>query len=275
MDFATIASSVVSSASARLVFHPIDTLRTIKQTTGGSYHMPIHRYWSGLFPAIGLSVPGFTAYLVAYRQSKAQLSPYLGPTSLANYIVSGSVAEIASSCVWTPTEVLKGRMQIASESQTSWQLVRSIYKLEGIRGFFHGYFLGLVVFLPHSVLWWVTYERIRQYICEGDFNKLQPQHHAVSAALATANAVVWTNFLDVVKTRQQLAYSPEVARLRPSDTKGARVIALNLIKECGLFRALTIGMGMRMLSTVPSSALAMAIMETLHPDPTVAIVQED
>lgn len=275
MDFATIASSIVASTSSRLVFHPIDTLRTIGQTTGGSYRMPLPRYWSGLLPGIGLSVPGFTAYLVAYRQCKGELTPYFGAASLPNYIISGSVAELASSMVWTPTEVLKGRLQIAAKSQTTWELVSGIYRLEGIRGFFHGYFMGLVVFLPHSVIWWVSYENLRLKLSNGDIASLSPGKTALSAMGATSTAVVCTNFLDVIKTRQQLAHSPEVAKLRPSDTLGVRTIAINLLRENGVIRGLTKGMGLRLMSTVPSSALSMAIMETLHPDPTMAIVQED
>lgn len=275
MDVSTIASSVVSAVSVKLVFHPVDTLRTLSQTTGGSYVMPLHRYWSGLLPSLALSVPGSAAYIVAYRQCKTALTPYVGASSLTNYIVSGAVAEISSSFIWTPTEVLKGRMQIADSSQSAWQTVRSIYRLEGMRGFMHGYFMGLVVFVPHSVVWWVTYERTRERMAGGNIYSLRPHENALAAAFATSTAVLATNFLDVVKTRQQLAHSPEVAALRPTDTQGVRVIARNLIKEHGLLRALGKGLGMRFLSTVPSSALGMAIMETLHPDPSFALVQED
>lgn len=205
------------------------------------------------------------------------LSPYVGNNSLTNYIVSGAVAEVASSGIWTPTEVLKGRMQIATHGKpmTTMETIKSIYKAEGIRGFMHGYFMGLVVFVPHSVVWWVSYERIREYMSGNNVSSLTALQYGEAAAIATTTAVIATNFLDVVKTRQQLAHSPEVAKLRPTDTQGVRQIAKNLIKENGFWRAMTKGMGMRFISTVPSSALAMAIMETLHPDPSIAMVQED
>lgn len=275
MDFTTVASSVVASASARLVFHPVDTLRTISQTTGGTYRIPVNRLWSGLLPGIGFTVPGFTAYLVAYRQSKAMLTPYCGSSSIQNYILSGSIAEIASSFVWTPTEVLKGRMQIASKSLNTFQLMKQVYLQEGLKGFFHGYFMGLVVFLPHSVVWWVTYESLLDKWKQSKQSEMQPYNYAVCAASATSSAVVCTNFLDVIKTRQQLSHSPEVAKLRPTDKDGLKSIVKNLVSEKGLLRAFVRGMPLRLMSTVPSSALAMAIMETLHPDPTATIVQEE
>lgn len=278
MDISTIVSSVVSSTSTKCICHPIDTLRTIGQATDGGYRLPLRRYWAGLAPSVALSVPGFTAYLVAYRQTKASLSETLGPQSLTNYIASGAVAEIASSWIWTPCEIIRGSQQISFKSQSTLSLISRIWREEGLRGFYHGYWMGIAVFLPYSVAWWVVYERVREGMAtrkETSVANLSPQYHAMAAAAAAGVAVVSTNFLDIVKTRQQLAHSPEIGALRPDDRKGIFTIAKNLINEQGWRRAIFRGMGMRLLSTTPSTALSMAIMEWLHPDPTIALIQED
>lgn len=278
MDISTIVSSVVSSVSTKCICHPIDTLRTIGQTTDGSYKLPLRRYWSGLAPSVALSVPGFTVYLVAYRQTKASLTDTLGAQSISNYILSGAAAEIASSWIWTPCEIVRGSQQISSKSQSTPALISRIWRQEGLRGFYHGYWMGIAVFLPYSVVWWVTYERVRESVAASQHTtvaNLSPLYHALSAAAAASVAVVSTNFLDIVKTRQQLAHSPEIGSLRPDDRKGVVSIARNLINEQGLRRAMVRGMGMRLLSTTPSTALSMAIMEWLHPDPTIALIQED
>ena len=54
----------------------------------------MHRYWSGLGPSVALTTPAFTAYMVLYRQTKKELTPYLGDTSIYNYVLSGAAAEV-------------------------------------------------------------------------------------------------------------------------------------------------------------------------------------
>lgn len=92
---------------------------------------------------MGLTTPAFTVYMVAYRQSKRELTPYLGESAFSNYVISGAIAEIASSFIWTPMEVLKGRMQILeTKGKASFmRLVSNIYQKEGLRGYFRGYWM--------------------------------------------------------------------------------------------------------------------------------------
>lgn len=247
------------------MFHPLDTIRTLQQTsTNFNYVLPLHRYWRGLGASVALTTPAFTTYMVSYRQCKRYLTPYFGDDSLANYVISGAVAEIASSFIWTPMEVIKGRMQISAKNISTNQIIRHIYKTEGITGFFRGYFMGIVVFLPHSVVWWVTYENAKKWLEQ--HQELGLKEYAISSAAATTTASVASNFLDVVKTRQQLAVSDEISSMRPDDQKSVVQVGRNLIKEVGLFRALFKGLHIRLLHSLPSSVLSMIIVETLNPD---------
>lgn len=228
--------------------------------------------------------------MVSYRQSKRELTPYLGENSITNYVISGSVAEIASSVIWTPMEVVKGRMQISSSGVGTFELIRDIKRNEGIKGFFRGYWMGLVVFLPHSVVWWTTYEEVKRVLGEQqsksysssgdndisdieadekkivDLSELTPTHYAIASAAATVVAQTATNLLDVVKTRQQLAVSHEIATLRPDDQLGVFQVGRNLIREVGFFRACFKGLHIRLLQSLPSSILSMVIVESLNPD---------
>lgn len=213
---------------------------------------------------MSLSVCGFTVYLVAYRQSKQSLSQYLSP--LANYVISGTIAEFTSSFIWTPMEVLKNRLQISTaRSRHPIEVVRQIYRQEGIRGFFQGYWMGIAVFLPHSVVFWVVYENVRKM-------RSKPSNidNAVSAATGTVVATCCTNILDVVKTRQQVAFSPD--SLRASDKLGVLSIGRRLVKESGFWGAATKGLGVRLSASIPSSALTMMLVEYLHPDTSPSAV---
>lgn len=273
MDFQTIAASVAGAVGSKIVFHPLDTIRTLQQTsTNFSYLLPFPRYFRGLGAAVALTTPAFTTYMVSYRQCKRELAPYYGETAMANYVISGAVAEIVSSVIWTPMEVVKGRMQILDSAgpSSTMALVNRIYHKEGIRGFFRGYVMGVVTFLPHSVVWWASYEHCKEYISktrkDQSSNELTALEYGVSSAIAGTTAATASNFLDIVKTRQQLAVSDEISRIRPDDQQSVLRVARNLIREVGLFRALFKGLHIRLMHSLPSSILAMIIVEKINPD---------
>lgn len=257
----------LGAVGSKLALYPIDTLRTLQQTsTSFSYILPIQRYYRGVWPATALTTPAFTIYMVSYRQCKQELTPYLGESAFSNYVISGAMAEITSSFIWTPMEVIKGRMQIkeGEAKASTWNLVKQIYRKEGVRGYFRGYWMGIAVFLPHSVVWWTTYEQAKKYY--GREEELGPLEYGVSSALASTSGAVASNFLDVVKTRQQLAVADEISCLRPDDKFGVFRVARNLVREVGLFRALFKGLHIRLTHSLPSSVLAMVIIETINPD---------
>ncbi|ANB14572.1 Agc1p [Sugiyamaella lignohabitans] len=267
MALETIAASVLGAVGSKLVFYPLDTIRTLQQTsTNFSYFLPIRSYFRGLGASLSLSAPAFTVYMVAYRETKRELAPYLGEAALANYIVSGAVSQLTSSFIWTPMEVLKARMQIHQGPKISTlNLASSIYRMDGIKGFFRGYWMGVAVFLPHSVVWWTTYEYSKELLSKED-QPLKTIDYGIASASASSSAALASNFLDVIKTRQQVAVSEEIARIRPDDRQGVFKVARNLIKEVGFFRAFFKGLHIRLLHSLPSSALAMMIVESINPD---------
>ncbi|ODQ63205.1 mitochondrial carrier [Nadsonia fulvescens var. elongata DSM 6958] len=269
MDQDTIAASVMSSVCSRLVLHPLDTLRTLQQTsTNSSYILPFRSYWRGLGASLALTTPAFTLYMVSYRQCKKELTPYFGSDGMLNYVVSGAMAELVSSFGWTPMEVIKGRMQISggqAVNKSTIDMCRYIYKNEGYKGFFRGYWMGIAVFLPHSVVWWVTYEEIKAAFKRVEKKEeLSTWQYALSSAVSTTTAMIASNFLDVVKTRQQLAVSDEIASLRPDDQKSVIKVAKNLIKEAGFFQAMFKGLSVRLMHGLPSGVFCLVLFEKLN-----------
>uniref|UniRef100_A0A060T6A7 ARAD1B10318p n=1 Tax=Blastobotrys adeninivorans TaxID=409370 RepID=A0A060T6A7_BLAAD len=275
MDSETIAASVAGAVGADLVFYPLDTVITLQQTsTNFSYVLPLRRYYQGFTASVALTAPAFTVYLASYRQCKQQLTPYFGEKSFINYIISGGVAEFASSSIWTPLEVIKGRMQILNSSSSTWQLMGHIYRNEGFKGFYRGYWMGIAVFLPSSVVWWASYEHFKDYASEWKRQRqglserpdLSTLEYGLASGLATISSVSATNFLDVVKTRQQLAAADEITSMRPDDYRGVWNVGRNLVKEVGLWRALVKGLHVRLLHSLPTGIVSMAIVETISPD---------
>ncbi|ANB14098.1 mitochondrial iron ion transporter (predicted) [Sugiyamaella lignohabitans] len=90
--------------------------------------------------------------------------------------------------------------------------------------------------------------------------------YASASTLATAVACTATNFLQVIKTRTQVAASSEVGRIRPDDKESVIKVARNLIKEVGLLRASVKGLHMNLLHAMPASVLGMVIIEAIEPE---------
>lgn len=96
-----------------------------------------------------------------------------------------------------------------------------------------------------------------------DLSTLQ---YAAASSFATFASETISNFLDVVKTRQQLAFSAEIKALRPDDSNSLILVAKNLIKEAGVLGALTKGLHLRLLYALPTGVLSMVIVESIKPD---------
>lgn len=296
MDVATLSSSIISSITSRMVVYPLDTIAIQRQTSTTRPLFPpsqsIFKSFRGLYRGLGVSIcittPAVALYLCTYRQAKESFSPYLGETTY-NYIASGIFAEVTSSFMWTPLEVVKARLQISAAS-TSGSLisqVKEISRAEGIRGFYRGYLMGLAVFIPYNAVWWSSYENSKGI--SQSFGIQQAAYQAaVGSALATTLAASLAHPLDLVKTRYQVSTSESISNLvaaqsspipsdkvsgrqlagsnnRSSDRMGVKYVFRNVMRESG-WRGLYAGIGPRLFCSIPSSVISMAVFEYLKPD---------
>lgn len=127
----------------------------------------------GLYRGLGVAclfhAPALSIYLTTYDSSKLLLGRLIGQEweeTSAVFLASGFVAEVVSGVFWTPMEVVKQRMQVTALqentfSQTSWQLARQTIKTEGFYGLYRGYGITLCVFVPYSMIYFTTYERMK------------------------------------------------------------------------------------------------------------------
>ncbi|KAJ8101751.1 mitochondrial carrier domain-containing protein [Lipomyces tetrasporus] len=287
MDFATISAAVAGSVGSAVVFHPFDTLLTLRQTSiSTSYILPFRQYWRGVTISTLLSTPAYALYLVSYRQAKKEFAPYLGADSGLNYVASGVAAEITSSVLFTPMENIKGRLQLKNGSghESTSELIKNMYKHEGLRSFFRGYWMSLLIYTPNSVFYWYIYENLKNIMRRPSYTELPDEYpassassvpisrdltaaqYAIASSIATVGGESISNFFDIIKTRQQLALSDEIKRMRPDDQHGLLNVAQNLIKEEGIVRALFKGLHIRLMYALPVGVLSMVIVEKLKPD---------
>ncbi|GET01803.1 mitochondrial substrate carrier family protein [Rhizophagus clarus] len=246
-DNTNIIDSSVAAVISRLCTHPLDTIRVRLQTNTTSRSgsklvnnlfiqlirkSPIKSYYSGLAVAASLD------------------------TSTLNHMSSAAIAEICSGVFWTPMEVLKSKLQTYGTSNgtiriNTLQMSKLILENEGIKGFFRGYLLSLVVFIPHTMIYFVLYEKFK--IWTKNERNLTSNDYLINSAIACSIAGSISNILDIIKTRWQVSFSKETPLK----------IMKNMYKNEGGLRAFTRGMGARVLWMVPSSSISMTIYEIL------------
>jgi len=130
-----------------------------------------HRLYRGLPIACLFHAPALSVYLSTYDYCKNYFGRTFGENSLHHPLVhlsSGVIAEVFSGVFWTPMEVVKQRLQVSAFENTnsfknSWDVVSSTLKSEGILGLYKGYFLTLCVFVPYSMVYFMMYERLKEW----------------------------------------------------------------------------------------------------------------
>jgi hypothetical protein len=189
----------------------------------------------------------------------------LAGDSTWNYVAAGTVAELVSSLLWTPLEVIKARLQISRTGQDGKLLyqLRNIARTEGVRGFYRGYVMGLAIYTPYSLASWTVYENAKKLPLDISYTTKV----ALSAGLSTASVQALIYPFDLVKTRYQVATSSTVAEKsgRGSDQLGIRQILKNVMKESGR-RGFYAGFLPRLMCAFPSSVITMSVIEYLKPD---------
>ncbi|KAL7748191.1 heme peroxidase [Sorochytrium milnesiophthora] len=144
-------------------------------------------------------------------------------------------------------------------------IARQILDQEGVRGLFRGYLLALMVFVPYSIVYFLSYEQLKLYVAVQtgggaavpDQQPTLPLYmYCTCAAISGMLAAAVSNPLDRVKT---------IVQSREGDSCASKVLS-TLIQEEGLWHGLTRGTLSRCLWAVPNVVVAMSLYEYLkHP----------
>ncbi|BFZ61325.1 hypothetical protein YB2330_002390 [Saitoella coloradoensis] len=296
MDLGTIAASSAGALCSRLIMHPLDTLRIRTQTSLPIFPLgPLPSLYRGL-PITLISIPALSLYLSTYHEAKTQLEARGWADGTATYLASGTAAELVSSFVWTPMENAKARMQIGESGGGTSSVIRGMWEREGLKAFFRGYWVGLVVFVPQNALYWVSYENFKKWYRRSSSSSPRAEEGAAPGAVgrrdevgyeerrehtfvsygacsaaATAVACTASNLLDVVKTRYQVSTSSHAnfaTRAGSGGVGGGRIGVWDVVRqlwgEAGWGMCWK-GLAPRLAYTVPGSLISMAVFESLKP----------
>ena len=276
----------VSGMVVRTILHPIDTIRVLKtvSTTDTSVSLlsksvaevplmqrlravaaPIRSLYSGFGFAVFGSLPVYAVYFGAYEAFCARLPElFPGHSSSLMQISSGFLAECCTVVIWSPWEVVRQRMQLASSNGFQ-QTFRDVLSESGVRGLYGGIGAYMALWGTWSPLMFVIYEQgiecaywkqRRELAANGRANALITPSLGMSfliGSFAGSVASVITSPLDVIKTRMQTQTPTSLTRYT-SVLHGLREVT----RHEGLW-ALYRGTAARALNSGLSSGLLMGM----------------
>ncbi|CAN4077726.1 unnamed protein product [Withania somnifera] len=195
-----------------LSLHPVDTIKTVVQSCH-NHQKPIYHVgrsfisergvtalYRGISTNLASSAPISALYTFTYESVKGDLLPLFPKEyhSFAHCLAGGCVS-IATSFIFTPSERIKQQMNALIE------IIRS----GGLPSLYAGWRAVLWRNIPHSIIKFYTYERLKE-LRLSSFHLRNQNDTLMTLAwggLAGSTAALFTTPFDVVKTRLQTQIS--------------------------------------------------------------------
>lgn len=290
-------AGLFSGISSAILLQPADLLKTRVQQSGAqtlsqtlrsilSGPHPITSLWRGTVPSalrtgfgsalyftslsslrqLAANTPSITTSSSSQHDTqqsrRSTVLPTLSPT--AN-LVTGATARTLAGFILMPMTIIKVRYESSLYTYRSLSAATtSIYRSEGLRGFFTGFGATAIRDAPYAGLYVLFYESSKTFL-----NKTLPTNtadtatggllvsgtsiNALSGVVAATTSTAITNPFDAVKTRLQL---------QPGRYGNMWRAARLMFKDDGL-RSFFDGLGLRMGRKALSSALAWTVYEEL------------
>ncbi|CAI4225770.1 unnamed protein product [Auanema sp. JU1783] len=212
--------------------------------------------YKGLVPNLVGVAPSKAVYFYSYSTSKRfwNESELFIPDRAIVHMVSAGTAGFVAASVVNPIWLVKTRLQLHHGSIGIFDMIKRVYKREGIRGFYKGVTASYAG-VSETVIQFVIYEHLRSLLLNtanhgNDARKMDFLNFMVAGGAAKFIACVIAYPHEVVRTR--LREESEVKR-------GFFRTLLNLYHEGG--RAMYRGLSVQLLRTVPNTAITMGTYE--------------
>ncbi|WMV43897.1 hypothetical protein MTR67_037282 [Solanum verrucosum] len=217
-----------------LCLHPVDTIKTVIQSCpndqkplyyiGRSFisERGVTALYRGISTNLASSAPISALYTFTYESVKGALLP-LFPKECHSFAhcLAGGCASIATSFIFTPSERIKQQMQVGSHYKNCWPIFQAsgflggeqhtrdalivIIRSGGLPSLYAGWKAVLWRNIPHSIIKFYTYERLKELRLSSV--QLRNQNDTLMTlacgGLAGSTAALFTTPFDVVKTRLQ------------------------------------------------------------------------
>jgi hypothetical protein len=299
-----IVCSFFAGVVGRITFFPVDTIKTVSsvavvdpKSINSRQHTirytintilksdGIIGFYRGLGIAVAASGPGVALYISSYEFSKRWFedknnnnnkNSVSASSKFMQHLACGLFAEGVSCIVWVPMDVTKERLQsqhsgVAGRYRSSWHGLQTLYRHEGLRGMYKGYFSTLGSFGPFSAFYFAAFEESQKIVKQNAFmttNFGTGIQSATAAAMGNIFACIITNPLEVSKTRYQvqqakLGEDGAVSTQFKESSKSMLDALRTGIKNEGLMKIWTRGLLARIMFQTPSAAMTFGLYDML------------
>eukprot|EP00438_Fugacium_kawagutii_P034853 Skav225549 [mRNA] locus=scaffold81:233965:257891:+ [translate_table: standard] len=266
-----LLSGMLSGFVCKIVEYPADTIKVLEQTGGNRFNGPIDCFLktaaeSGVLSLYrGLAAPllGSMAECASLFTSYGYMKRLLGvneedatPVPFWKLVISGGGSGFASSCVLTPVELIKCRLQAQLNSAGSQKykgpidcIARTVRE-EGVTGLWRGNLSTLAREIPGNMAWFGVYEAGMRLVqsARGDARKKDVPLYWSALSGSAAGVAYWALPFpaDTVKSKIQTD-----VRFHSSSFSS---VFKTVVKEEG-FAGLYRGCAITCLRAIPSHAL--------------------
>jgi len=213
-----VIAGACAGVSEHVGMFPLDTVKTHIQS--GNVNTSSMRQTAkliinqrgtlGLFrgmPAVAAgAAPAHGAYFASYEVFK----DLFGGNKEGHHPIETGVAGMLATCIadgiMTPMDAVKQKMQLGARNYVNTlDCIRTVMKVDGIRGFYAGYTTTLVMNLPYNFLYFPAYETFKKLMHKSSFfpDDDSPAVHLLGGFGAGGFSGAVTNPLDVARTRLQ------------------------------------------------------------------------
>ena len=209
-----IARSVASTA-----VHPLYVIKTLLQTNQEGWRGLPSLSWStltrGANTQLIISLPHGAMNFAAIELTKKQLAQFTSGIFTTSYLLTAlldflaqAIATLFCSSISTPQMVLTDRMAVGYYNSFL-DAVRSVWRTQGILGFYSGWLPGMLQKIPSYGLTWMFFQQIKALFFVVLAREGRPLENTVLGAIAASVACCIMNPIDTIKTRLVMPQSEE------------------------------------------------------------------
>lgn len=167
-------------------------------------------------------------YIITYEKVRHMLTLYANVTDRRlKGLIGGGCGSLVGQTIITPFDVVSQHMMIlgqlkdkratnsattnplniepSTRSSLAVKIIKELYKQDGFRGFYRGYYASLCTYVPSSALWWMFYPVYSDALIS--ILPMWTSHmfiHCTGGQLSGVTVAVITNPLDVIRARIQV-----------------------------------------------------------------------
>ena len=144
----------------------LDCIKTIYREEG------IRGFWRGIVPAL-IGTSHGAVQMATYERLRSWMWRHVDNMGPQHYLVLGIASKSIASIVTFPYQLVKTRMQVRDKhfhrQASLTQTVKSVWKNEGVPGFYRGVIPATIRTAPHAAIMFATYESLRSVLSDTKF----------------------------------------------------------------------------------------------------------